>query len=127
MKSNKDILNKLGEILTEDIVDRYYKGVDRGLFEGFRSINYQGLNDLFSKVSNEEKDILKKFIVKSYHSIICDFLNIFEENEEFKLIYEEDGKQVNLVEISEMLKAEPIIENGWIARFSEVVKNDEII
>ncbi|GIZ16111.1 hypothetical protein RCZ03_21110 [Capnocytophaga catalasegens] len=39
-------------------------------------------------------------------------LGIFEENEQFKLIYEENGKQVDLMKISEMLKAEPIIENG---------------
>jgi len=37
----------------------------------------------------------------------------------------EDGKQVNLVEISEMLKAEPIIENGWIERFSKYANEKE--
>ena len=53
------------------------------------------------------------------------FLGIFEEHERFKLIYEEDEKQVNLVEISEMLKVEPIIENGWIERFSKYAKEKE--
>ena len=46
------------------------------------------------------------------------FLRVIEEHQEYKLIYEEDGKQVNLIEISEMLKSEPIIANGWIERFS---------
>ena len=36
-----------------------------------------------------------------------------------EIIYEEDGKQVDLVKISEMLKAELMIENGWIDRFSK--------
>jgi len=48
-----------------------------------------------------------------------DFLDLFEQNEKFKLVYEEDQKQINLVEISEMLKAEPLGENGWIERFSK--------
>ncbi len=55
-------------------------------------------------------------------TFIFAYLNLFEENEEFKLIYEEKGKQVNLVEISEMLKAEPTIDNGWIDRFSQFGK-----
>ncbi|MRJ07781.1 hypothetical protein EDL99_02625 [Ornithobacterium rhinotracheale] len=46
-------------------------------------------------------------------------LRIFEEDERFRLIYEENGQQVDLVKISEMLKAEPIIKNGWIDRFSK--------
>ena len=37
-----------------------------------------------------------------------------------------DGKQVNLVETSEMLKAEPIIENVWIVeQFSKYAKEKE--
>ncbi|WP_299312550.1 hypothetical protein [uncultured Aquimarina sp.] len=54
------------------------------------------------------------------------FFKIFEEHQAFRLIYEEDGKRVNLVEISEMLKAEPTIENGWISRFSKYAKDDEV-
>jgi len=41
------------------------------------------------------------------------------------LIYEENGQQINLVEISEMLKAEPLGENGWIERFSKYAKEKE--
>ncbi|WP_346880690.1 hypothetical protein [uncultured Algibacter sp.] len=44
--------------------------------------------------------------------MIFDFLNIFTENPQFKLIYEEMGEQINLNQISESLMAEPIIENG---------------
>lgn len=57
---------------------------------------------------------------------LFDFLKIFEEHPEFKIIYEENGQQVNLVEISEMLKAEPIIENGWIDRFSKEAKDGDM-
>ena len=53
------------------------------------------------------------------------FLKLFEEHECFKLIYEENGKQINLVEISEMLKAELLGENGWIERFSKYAKEKE--
>lgn len=47
-----------------------------------------------------------------------DFLRIFEENQQYKIYFETGEQKVNLVELSEMLKAEPNIENDWINRFS---------
>ena len=70
-------------------------------------------------------NLLSLRIKESIGDTIFNILRIFEEDERFKLIYEEDGKQINLVEISEMLKAEPIIENGWIERFSKYAKEKE--
>ena len=95
-----------------------YKGTPNPI----KKIYYEAFNEL----SSNNKDVVKRFIIKNNNTLIFEFLKIFEEQEQFKLIYEEDGKQVNLVEISEILKAEPIIENGWIARFSDYVKEDEI-
>ncbi len=56
-----------------------------------------------------QKDEMENYTKEILQGALFDFLNIFEENEEFKIVYEEDGKQVNLVEISEMLKSEPIM------------------
>ncbi|MFS4418470.1 hypothetical protein [Maribacter sp. 2307ULW6-5] len=78
-------------------------------------------------MSDIQKEEIERYTNEILKGSIFDFLRIFEENEQFKIIYQENGKQVNLVEISEMLKAEPIIENGWIARFSKEVKDDEMI
>ncbi|MRJ09126.1 hypothetical protein EDL99_09670 [Ornithobacterium rhinotracheale] len=58
-------------------------------------------------------------MIDSVGLVLFEFFNLFEENEEYKIIYEEDGQQVDLVKISEMLKAEPLGENGWIERFSK--------
>ncbi|CAL2106423.1 hypothetical protein T190115A13A_210077 [Tenacibaculum sp. 190524A02b] len=41
------------------------------------------------------------------------------------MYYEVNEQKVNLVEISELLKAEPIIDNGWIERFSKKLDNDK--
>ena len=81
--------------------------------------------ELFKKMNNKDFSILQKYLEESIGDTIFNILRIFEEDERFKLIYEEDGKQINLVEISEMLKAEPIIENGWIERFSKYAKEKE--
>jgi len=52
------------------------------------------------------------FNKENIKSLLFDFLNFFEENTEYKIIYEEGGQQVDLTKISEMLKAKLIIENG---------------
>ena len=82
-------------------------------------------NELFLKLNEKEKRNLIQFILENINSVIFDFLDLFEQNEKFKLVYEEDQKQINLVEISEMLKAEPLGENGWIKRFSKYAKEKE--
>ncbi|WP_062056042.1 hypothetical protein [Aquimarina longa] len=127
MRSNQEILDHLGMIITEGIVDNSYETIDKILFKGSPNPLKQKYFTAFNQLEEKNKNLVKQFILKNNHNIIFEFLKIFEEHEEFKLIYKENGKQVNLIEISEMLKAEPIIENGWIARFSKYVKDDEII
>ncbi|MBF7091004.1 hypothetical protein IUY40_05580 [Flavobacterium sp. ALJ2] len=118
MKTNQEILDNYGKLVVNEIIDRQYKGVSKAIFQGLKNPTMQRYNKIFDKLNQEEKELLKSFIYENTNSLVFDFLRIFEENDEYKLVYEEEGKQVNLVEISEMLKAEPIIENGWIERFS---------
>lgn len=119
MKTNQEILDNFGKIVVNKILDRYYKGIYKIVNEGYKNPTMLHYNDMFNKLNDNEKHLLSDFFKENLNSAFFDMLNIFEENEEFKLIYEEDGKQINLVEISEMLKAELIIENGWIDRFSK--------
>ena len=92
MKTNQEILDEFGKILITNVCDFPLE------------IAKENINEIIKEYSE---------------SILFNFLKLFEEHECFKLIYEENGKQINLVEISEMLKAEPLGENGWIERFSK--------
>lgn len=125
MKTNKEILDALGFIIVRSILDRYYKGIKKEINGGIKNVNSLKFNEVFDKLNNEQKLLLQEYFYENINSIVFDFLGIFEENEDFKLIYEEGGNQVDLVKISEMLKAEPIIENGWIQRFSKEIGKGE--
>ena len=119
MISNKNILNDFGRLI---IKDGYDSGIN--LVDDLKQITkppYIIKEEVsFVKSLNDEQiNCLKKLIKRTQSDLIFSFLKVFEEQENYKLIYEENGKQVNLEEISEMLKAEPIIENGWIDRFSK--------
>lgn len=105
MKTDKEILDEFGKKLINDVFEFNYFMLSSNLKKNLES------GDLHNKIDTITR--------KSLESIMFAFLKIFEEQENYKLIYEENGKQVNLEEISEMLKAEPIIENGWIDRFSK--------
>lgn len=119
MKSNQEILDEFGKKIVNNILDRYYRGIKKELNEGIKNPIEQEYNTIFKSLTEKQKKYIYIYIKENINSILFDFLNFFEENEQFKLIYEESGKQVDLVKISEMLKAEPIIENGWIKRFSK--------
>jgi hypothetical protein len=118
MKTNQEILDEFGKILVNRLLDRYYIGIKDEIMNGCKNPTTQKFNQIFDELTHETKFLLKEYIFENINSVVFDVLEIFEENPEFKIIYEENGQQVDLNKISEMLKAEPIIENGWIKRFS---------
>jgi hypothetical protein len=114
--NNQEILNMFGELLIAEVYDNHIALVKNDLKDLKQTERFK---NLFSNMTPIQKEELEKLSYEILTGMLFDFLRIFEENKEFKLIYESDGNQVDLVKISEMLKAEPIIENGWINRFSQ--------
>ena len=119
MKTNQEILDTIGEEIIKFSFDPAIGNLLSLRIKENPPVIFKEYVELFKKMNNKDFSILQKYLEESIGDTIFNILRIFEEDERFKLIYEEDGKQVNLVEISEMLKAEPIIENGWIERFSK--------
>lgn len=122
MKTNQEILDTIGEEIIKFSFDPAIGNLLSLRIKENPPVIFKEYVELFKKMNNKDFSILQKYLEESIGDTIFNILRIFEEDERFKLIYEEDGKQVNLVEISEMLKAEPIIENGWIERFSKYAK-----
>lgn len=110
MKRDQKILDEFGKQLIHTVYDFNYKLLKQAILH---------LNKKGAIVDN-----LDFLCSETFESVLFNILNFFEENEQFKIVYEEEGKQVNLVEISEMLKAEIHGEDGWIMRFSEEFKKE---
>ncbi|MGG8496892.1 hypothetical protein ACQY1Q_10775 [Tenacibaculum sp. TC6] len=122
MKKNKEILDEFGKIFTNEVFDdnlKYSKQILNGTTKWGQGSEYI---KAFQSLDKENKEVVEKFFIEYLKTNLFSFLSIFESHEEFKLYYEKGTQKVNLVEISEMLKAEPIIENGWIERFSKELK-----
>jgi len=125
MKINQEILDKFGKIVVKSVFDDNFSYLNQILIGKTKWGQGKKYTNVFQKLENSDKKIIEEFFLEYLKTNIFSFLSIFEENEEFKLYYEENNQKVNLVEISEMLKAEPIIENGWIERFSKELKKEE--
>jgi hypothetical protein len=125
MKNNQEILDQFGKYVGKDAFDSTYGSIVEVLNGTCPNLLMKNLIELFNRFSNEEKETIKEYIYDLVAGTLFDFLRIFEEHREFKLIYEENGKQVDLTKISESLMAEPIIENGWIQRFSKEINKKE--
>ena len=116
VKSNQEILDNYGRLLVRKCFDNQLRFIMNDLKDLSETKGYE---NLFSGMSAIQKKEMEHYTYSMLKGALFDFLRIFEEDDEYKLYYEKDGQRVDLKEISEMLKAEPIIETGWIARFSE--------
>ena len=125
MKTNQEILDTIGEEIIKFSFDPAIGNLLSLRIKENPPVIFKEYVELFKKMNNKEFSILQKYLEESIGDTIFNILRIFEEDERFKLIYEENGKQINLVEISEMLKAEPLGENGWIDRFSKYAQEKE--
>jgi hypothetical protein len=122
MKTDVEILDEFGQIVTRDVHDElfYFISSDLGILA-----QSEGVINLFANMSQIQKKELESYIDGLLTDSIFQFLKIFDENSQFKLIFEdEDGRVKDLNKISDMLKAEPLIENGWIQRFSRYKKSE---
>ena len=116
MKNELEILNTFGEQLIINVYDELLRFINNDI-EDLRET--EKFKNLFKNLNQKGFEELKVYTKEILSGSLFNFLKIFEENEQFKIYYEANSQKVNLVEISEMLKAEPIIENGWIQRFSK--------
>ncbi len=126
MKNNKEILDDFGQKAINIVFDPAIKNLLSLKSKENPPVIFKDYVALFQKMNDQDFSVLKKYLQESMGNAIFNFLKIFEENEQFKIVYEENGQQVDLNKTSEMLKAEPIIDNGWIERFSEFSKDNNI-
>ena len=121
MTPKTEILNDFGKLVAQEVFDSQYKFILNKVQDLAQT---EGYINLFKGMNQQQKLEIEYYTREILKGTLFDFLRIFEEHPEFKIVYEEDGKQADLNKISEMLKAEPIIENGWIKRFSQELKNE---
>ncbi|MCK0204643.1 hypothetical protein [Ornithobacterium rhinotracheale] len=117
MKSNQEILNEFGNILIQNVYDNQLRFIMSSIKDLSQT---EGYKNLFKDMNEIQKKEIEKYTKEILSGALFDFLNLLEENDEYKLIYGNTcDNQLDLNKISENLKAEPIIENGWIDRFSK--------
>ena len=120
MNSNQEILDQFGVYVVSQVYDDSMKYLKELIESSTKWGTGKEYTEVFQKLSPNDRKVLYKYVDDTVRTVIFGLLGIFEENEKYKIVYENNGGgQVDLNKISEMLKAELSRENGWIDRFSK--------
>ena len=94
MKSNNEILETFGKYVGSDAFDSSYGSIIEVLNGTCPNMQMKDKVELFSRFSESEKQVIKDYVYDLISGTLFDFLRIFEEHPEFKIVYEEDGQHV---------------------------------
>ena len=90
MKTNQEILDTIGEEIIKFSFDPAIGNLLSLRIKENPPVIFKEYVELFKKMNNKEFSILQKYLEESIGDTIFNILIIFEEDELFKLIYEED-------------------------------------
>ena len=90
MKSNNEILDEFGNLIVNEVFDNQYRFILNQVNDLAETDEYR---NLFSGMRVEQKKEIELYTQEILKGTIFDFLRIFEERPEFKIIYEENGQQ----------------------------------
>ncbi len=125
IKTNEEILIEFGKLLVGKSFDWSLSDV-----ENLRTFSKPLLikdppTQYLKSLSSEEYDKLLNFLPHILITQLIGVLHIFESDTPFRLIYKEDGNDVDLASISEGLSTEVATEYGWVSQFSKLLTDQQ--
>ena len=122
-KQKEEILDYFGRMVIENVRDR-------SLDISMKIASYTTINPLklkqyesFAALSEEERETVCDLLSETISDTIFNFLHMFEDySDNMKITITKDGKEHNLIDISEVLGGEIAFqdEDGWIQKFSKI-------
>ncbi len=122
-EQRKEILDFFGKKVIEEVRDN-------SLVIPFKIAKYTTINanklekyKALSNLSDEQQEAVCDLLSSTVTGVIYNFLEMFEENEDdMELIIKKDGKEYNMVHISEKMGSEIACyeDDGWIQKFSKI-------
>ncbi|WJM81090.1 hypothetical protein [Pectobacterium brasiliense] len=113
--TDKEILDEFGcavmHMVRDRSIDRFEK-IQLGTLKSQRAIE---LHNLLSDFDEKQKEVIKNLITECVDNTVFNFLFMFEEDEDKKIL----SSDVNVNEISDGLSGELFTEDGWINKFSK--------
>lgn len=99
MKSNKEILDELGKKIIEEFLDVYFRQIYSLRAKENPPIIFKEKYNFFKLLTEEQFSGLKKIFRGNFEVSFFEFFKTFEENQHHKILYSEDGHEVDLTKI----------------------------
>lgn len=94
-------LDKFGKIIVGDIYNQAVNSLEKDMEGTYESPELVEVNNLFNKLTNEEKALLLEINTEVIKTVIFEILQIFDENKNYKLMYQKDDELIDLQHIAE--------------------------
>ena len=122
MVSEKELLNKFGRILMEEVRDSSIERYQLIMSGHLKSAVAKSLNQKIKKLDGAQISIVKELVASVVDTTVHNMLWMIEQNEhDIDVVFrKQDGPQeVSLRMCSDGLTGELYTEDGWIAQFSQ--------
>lgn len=113
-------LDKFGKFIVDNLRDKGISFAELLLIGHWKATSLQNLHNELGKLSDSQKEAVKKAVISAMDSAIHDFLFALQEQEEIQIMT--DGE--NVVELSDGIHGEQFSEEGWFAKFSKYGETD---
>lgn len=98
---NQKYLDEFGNLFFKKCYKRQVDFNSLVLSDKMTNKVYKDINDLYMRLDARDKSILKNYIEDVILGLNHDFLNFFEENYDYKLVYSNNNKVIDLRKLSE--------------------------
>jgi len=121
MKAN-ETLNKFGKFLVENLRDSGINFSEGLLINHWKAQELISLQNDLQSFSDNQKDIVRRVVVRTIDRAIHDFLFAIAEQADFDNEIQIMVDNKNIADISDGLAGELYSEDGWFTKFSKYEK-----
>lgn len=122
----KKALDVFGEEFIQSAFDGTVQKYGDMIFQRrIKGMTAQFVNEKLSGFSEEQRNAVYLVMQKAIEDVACNMLDLFEQNEDFRLSINLDGTWIDLNEASDGLSGELFGNAGWISKYSKTVSGAE--
>lgn len=117
---SKNALEMLGQLVAREIRDSSISNLDRYLNGQFRGQHAAFVRSVFEQHQGDPERLMREMVPLIVDETISIFLQVLDEHlEQVRLMVQEEKGLVSPYQYTDVLEAEYLPEDGWVAQYSK--------